>query len=127
MIMHLSTKSKGKPRFRNSSSAETARKNKEDWDKKVKEWSSFKPFSTTPARKYDGPSKSPVVTERYIDPSRSTKHIPSVSGGGYVPTARERKVYTGDKIIGIATLHKSNAVPVFSNEDAVEISRMRRG
>ena len=35
--------------------------------------------------------------------------------------------YTGDKMIGIATMHKSSAVPVFSQEDAIEISRMRRG
>jgi hypothetical protein len=37
------------------------------------------------------------------------------------------KVYTGTKVLGIATMHKSNAVPVFAAEDAVEISRMRRG
>jgi hypothetical protein len=35
--------------------------------------------------------------------------------------------YSGDKILGIGTLHKSNAVPVFSNEEAIDISRMRRG
>lgn len=35
--------------------------------------------------------------------------------------------YTGDAMIGIATLHKSNAVPVFSQEEAVDISKMRRG
>jgi len=28
--------------------------------------------------------------------------------------------------LGIATLHKSNAVPVFNNQDAVDISNMRR-
>jgi hypothetical protein len=30
-------------------------------------------------------------------------------------------------VMGIATLHKSNAVPVFSQEEAADISRMRRG
>jgi len=35
--------------------------------------------------------------------------------------------YTGNKMIGIGTLHKSNAVPVFSTEEAGEIARMRRG
>ena len=34
--------------------------------------------------------------------------------------------YTGDKIIGIATMHKSNAVPVFNSEAAKDISQMRR-
>lgn len=35
--------------------------------------------------------------------------------------------YTGTLIKGIATMHKSNAVPVTSGEQAIEISRMRRG
>ena len=37
------------------------------------------------------------------------------------------KVYTGTLIKGIATMHKSNAVPVINDEQAIEISRMRRG
>jgi hypothetical protein len=28
--------------------------------------------------------------------------------------------------MGIATMHKSNMVPVFKQEDAIEIARMRR-
>ena len=36
-------------------------------------------------------------------------------------------VYTGDKIIGIGTMHKSNMVPIFNDEAAVDISKMRRG
>ena len=35
-------------------------------------------------------------------------------------------VYTGDKIKGIGTMHKSNAVPVFSDEEAQDIAKMRR-
>ena len=38
----------------------------------------------------------------------------------------EPKVYTGDVIIGIAQMHKSNAVPIARKQDAVDISRMRR-
>jgi hypothetical protein len=34
--------------------------------------------------------------------------------------------YTGSSMIGIATLHKSNAVPVFSLDEAKDISKMRR-
>ena len=37
------------------------------------------------------------------------------------------KEYTGTAMLGVATLHKSNAVLVFQEQDAVEISRMRRG
>jgi hypothetical protein len=30
-------------------------------------------------------------------------------------------------MIGIGTLHKSNAVPVFSEDEAADMARMRRG
>ena len=59
-------------------------------------------------------------------PGRETKRINSLNTGLCAPTAAPRKVYTGDKVIGIATLHKSNAVPVFNSQDAVDISKMRR-
>ena len=45
---------------------------------------------------------------------------------GFCPKRKEN-TYTGDKLLGIATMHKSNMVPVFKKEDAEEISRMRRG
>jgi hypothetical protein len=34
--------------------------------------------------------------------------------------------YTGDKMIGIGTLHKSNAVPIFTEEEAKDQANMRR-
>lgn len=40
----------------------------------------------------------------------------------------DQKVYSGEqKLIGIAVMHKSNLVPVFSKKDAVDIAKMRRG
>lgn len=56
----------------------------------------------------------------------TTAHIPSRDTGGGSATVAPPKVYTGTKVKGIATMHKSNAVPVFSDEEAVEISKMRR-
>lgn len=35
--------------------------------------------------------------------------------------------YTGDYIIGIGTMHKSNMVPVTRKKDAEEMAKMRRG
>lgn len=35
--------------------------------------------------------------------------------------------YTGENMLGTATMHKSNGVPVFSKESIVEINTMRRG
>ena len=50
----------------------------------------------------------------------------SVSGG--VAAVKEAKVYSGERrLIGIATMHKSNMVPVFDQKTAIEISKMRRG
>jgi hypothetical protein len=58
---------------------------------------------------------------------RETRKIPSLnsslmSGG----TVKPKQFYTGDKMLGIGTLHKSNAVPVFSVEEAQDIAKMRR-
>lgn len=40
---------------------------------------------------------------------------------------KDEKVYSGErKLLGIATMHKSNMVPVFSAEDAEELAKMRR-
>lgn len=44
-------------------------------------------------------------------------------GNGF---SKEPKVYTGNNLLGIATMHKSNMVPVFRKEDAIAISQMRR-
>lgn len=42
-------------------------------------------------------------------------------------TKKEGNVYSGKrKLLGVATMHKSNMVPVFSSEDAEAISKMRR-
>ena len=40
---------------------------------------------------------------------------------------KEDKIYTGTEIIGIAQMHKSNAVPVRGKKAAVEVAKMRRG
>jgi hypothetical protein len=50
------------------------------------------------------------------------------SGDGIGTTyARKENVYTGTLIKGIATMHKSNAVPVIDQKQAIEIANMRRG
>lgn len=40
---------------------------------------------------------------------------------------KEENVYTGTEIIGIAQMHKSNAVPVRNKKSAEEVAKMRRG
>ena len=57
-------------------------------------------------------------------------HYPSADSVQQAPdacSAPERKEYTGDLLAGIATMHKSNAVPVMKGTDeARDIARMRR-
>jgi hypothetical protein len=58
---------------------------------------------------------------------RETPKIPSLNTGDGIASSKPRMQYTGDKMLGIGTLHKSNAVPVFSTDEAQEMARMRRG
>lgn len=51
---------------------------------------------------------------------------PSGQGIG-ITFAKEPNQYTGTLIKGISTMHKSNAVPVISEEEMLEHSQMRRG
>ena len=58
---------------------------------------------------------------------RETPKIPSLPFTAGPCTKAPDKVYTGTAIKGIGTMHKSNAVPIFSDEQAVDIAKMRRG
>ena len=57
---------------------------------------------------------------------RETKHIPSLNTGYYNTYKKPDMYYTGDKMKGIGTLHKSNAVPIFTDEEAKDQASMRR-
>jgi hypothetical protein len=85
-----------------------------EWDTIV---SKYKPKSTAK----DNTSKSLSLNYNY----RKT-NIPSVDTGYYNTFRKPDKFYTGDKLIGIGTLHKSNAVPIFSEEEARDQASMRR-
>ena len=61
-----------------------------------------------------------------VPAGRETAKINSLGNGIGNATLGEQKVYTGDKMLGIGQLHKSNAVPVFKQEDAEDLARMRR-
>jgi len=59
---------------------------------------------------------------------RETPNYPSVTSNNAINTSKpEKKEYTGTLVKGIATMHKSNAVPIINDEEAKDISRMRRG
>jgi hypothetical protein len=59
---------------------------------------------------------------------RSTDNRPSSVGiSGGTCGKKDSPKYTGTLVIGISTLHKSNAVPIINQEQATEIAQMRRG
>ena len=128
MTMHLCGpaltligKKKGRHKFRNAEEARRARELAADWQQLKAKWAVPEP---TRRRSKAEPLAGYQLT---IPPGRdTTRNIPSVPMTGNATKAAP-KVYTGTKVKGIATMHKSNAVPVFSDEEAVEISRMRRG
>lgn len=59
-------------------------------------------------------------------PGRETPNYPSLNSGAYTCTKKETVFYTGDKMKGIGTLHKSNAVPIFTDDEAKDQANMRR-
>lgn len=66
----------------------------------------------------------------YVAPKifhRETPKYPSLAPSSNASTAKkERLVYSGDYLVGIATMHKSNLVPVGREDDPVSYSTMRR-
>lgn len=119
--LSLNGKKKGKVKFRNAEEARKSRELDELWKQLQKKWE----VDADEKRRRRAMRAEPLVYRLNTPAERSTAHIPSLSTPGH-STATVQKVYTGDKVLGIATMHKSNAVPVFAQEEAVEISRMRR-
>ena len=68
-----------------------------------------------------------TVPKLTIPAGRDVKKYPSmVTPGGSATKPILGKVYTGTAMKGIGTLHKSNAVPIFSDEEARDQANMRR-
>jgi hypothetical protein len=61
-----------------------------------------------------------------VPPGRETPKYPSLNSNVYGCGKKETLFYTGDKMKGIGTLHKSNAVPIFTAEEAKDQASMRR-
>lgn len=130
MSMHLegpwlstTGKRKGKKKFASSDAKRQAEMLDQNWKDIQKRWG----VEAEDKKRHRALTAEPL-TGHYaltIPAGRGTSHIPSRDTGGNA-TLTPAKVYTGTKVKGIATMHKSNAVPVFSNEEAVDISKMRR-
>jgi hypothetical protein len=129
MTMHLvgpalsmNGKKKGKKKFRNADEARRARELDESWKELLKRQG----IEQEEKKRARAMKAEPLSYKLSAPPGRSTTHIPSRDTGAGNATLAPPKVYTGTKVKGIATMHKSNAVPVFSDEEAIDISKMRR-
>ena len=96
--------------------------------KKVAEYETW--LKNLPTTSFSKGTKKPKIVEAYKPPKeniRETPKYPSLATAGDSCTKPiHGKVYTGDRMIGIGTLHKSNAVPIFSDDDAKDQALMRR-
>jgi len=117
-------KRKGKKKFASAEHARKARELDESWKELQKRWA-VEIEDKKRTRALSAPSLSSTYSLKIPEGRNTTAHIKSVDTGGNA-TLKPAKVYTGTKVKGIATMHKSNAVPVFSDEEAVDIARMRR-
>lgn len=131
MSMHLegpwlstTGKKKTKRKFASAEHARKARELDESWKELQKKWS----VEAEDKKRKRALSAEPLNGNYSlsIPAGRSTAHIKSKGDFTGNATMSAPKVYTGTKVKGIATMHKSNAVPVFSDEEAADISKMRR-
>ena len=89
----------------------------EEWQSLVVKWA---PKKTTNKNTFK------QIPKLLCPPGRETPNYPSLNSNGYACTKKETVFYTGDKMKGIGTLHKSNAVPIFTDEEAKDQANMRR-
>lgn len=89
-----------------------------EWDKLLKKYEPKKPVVARKVEQFTYSLENPT--------RRVTPKIPSLNSGYHDCSKKETPRYTGTAIKGIGTMHKSNAVPIFSDEQAIEIATMRR-
>lgn len=129
MSMHLegpwlstTGKKKGKQKFRNAEQARKAREQAEAWQDLLKRHGIEQEERKRKRAMESGTYQAPKV-EPYRRETPKINSLPFTAGPC---TKAPDKVYTGTMIKGIGTMHKSNAVPIFSDEEAVAIAKMRR-
>ena len=114
-------KKKGKRKFRNAEQARKARELDDSWQQLLKKYEAKPSVKKQPVKSLSDTYSLAIPAGR-----NTTAHIKSVDTGLGVAVKKESQKYTGTLIKGIATMHKSNAVPILNQEDAEAIAKMRR-
>lgn len=114
---------KGKQKFASAEHKHKADMLEREWEDLKKKWGieeeGRRRNRALKAKVYVPPARTYRGADAPRAPSLDSGHTGAVS---LKPTPQ----YTGDKIVGIGTMHKSNAVPIFSDQEAKDISSMRR-
>lgn len=129
MSMHiegpwLSTtgKKKGKQKFASAFAKQQAAQLDKDWKEIQARWN----ITADQKKRTAALAASTLTTNTLSYRGDDQARIPSLNSGLGNTALAPAKVYTGSEMLGIGQLHKSNAVPVFRQEDALDIARMRR-
>lgn len=130
MTMHLCGpalsligKKKGKVKFRNAEEARKARELDASWKELQKKWA----VEADEKKRKRAMKAEPLSYKLSAPAGRTTSnHIPSRNTGDGIAASKPVPQYTGTKMLGIGVMHKSNSVPIFSDEEAVNIATMRR-
>ena len=117
--LSMTGRRKGKKKWASAEQKQQAEALAADWEKVKAKYTSSDKNAVKITKKTYTP---PVALRRDTGP-----RIPSLDTGhkGAV-TVKQTPKYTGNKIVGIGTMHKSNAVPIFTDQEAKDISSMRR-
>lgn len=115
-------KKKGKKKFASAEHARKAREQAEAWQDLLKRYGVIE-------TKRRSNKSTKVETLKSSEPFRRDADAPKIASlpfTGGPCTKKETQKYTGTLIKGIATMHKSNAVPILNQEDAEAVAKMRR-
>jgi hypothetical protein len=115
-------KRKGKQKFASADAKRKSEQLDKEWRELQKRWG----VEADERKRRRAMEAEPLSYTLSVPAGRSTAHIKSLGQDSGVATLAQPKVYTGTKVKGIATMHKSNAVPIFSDKQAIDISKMRR-
>jgi hypothetical protein len=107
-------KKKGKKKFASAEHARKAREQEESWKALQKKWG----IEAEEKKRTRGLAADTWQPKETIF-RRETPKIDSLPFTAGPCTKAPDKVYTGDKIKGIGTMHKSNAVQIFSDEESI--------
>jgi len=131
MSMHLegpwlstTGKKRGPKKWASAEAKRRAEQLEAEWQQRLAKINKMAPRFSTNTK--PAPKKTVLDTGPRIPPGRETPRIASLDTGWVACTKAADNTYTGTKVKGIGTMHKSNAVPIFSDEEAIDISKMRR-